>query len=124
MIDTPFKILLMMKRRGDMTVDGFRDYYENHHVPLVMRGASGMARYVRRYLEPQDHPETGPAGELPFDVITELWFEDEESFRATLEHLTTTVMPKSIVEDEARLFDRTSFRIATVVECDTPPRPS
>ena len=119
MSDRCFKILLMMKRKPGLSVEAFRNYYENHHVPLVTRGASGMTRYLRRYLEPQDHPETGPAGELPWDVITELWFDDEDVFRGTLAHLTTTVMPRAIVEDEEKLFDRDSFRIATVVEHET-----
>lgn len=114
-----YKIVLMMKRRAGLSVEAFRDYYEEHHVPLVTKGGVGMTRYVRRYLEPQDHPETGPAGELPYDVITELWFDDERVFRRTLAHLTTTVMPAEIVEDESKLFDRSSFRIATVVERET-----
>lgn len=117
--ETTFKILLMMKRKPALSVAAFRAYYEDHHVALVTRGATGMTRYVRRYLEPQPHPETGPVAELPYDVITELWFDDEKTFAATLAHLTTTVMPEAIIEDERKLFDRSSFRIATVVECDT-----
>jgi hypothetical protein len=74
---------------------------------------------VRRYLDPHDHPETGPAAELPYDVITELWFDDEATFRATLRYLETNRMPAEIVADEERLFDRSSFRIVTVVECET-----
>ena len=78
-----------------------------------------MTRYVRRYLEPQPHPETGAWEDPPFDVVTELWFDDEAVFRGTLAALTTTVMPEAIVRDEANLFDRSSFRIATVVECES-----
>lgn len=113
---TYYKILLFMKRRPGMTVEAFRDYYENHHAPLCERYSAGVDRYIRRYLDPQDHPETGPGGELPFDVITELWFTDESVFKGTLRYLTTTVMPAEIVEDEVQLFDRTSFRIATAIE--------
>ena len=36
-----------------------------------------------------------------------------------LGYLTTTKMPAEIVADEERLFDRSSFRIFTVVECET-----
>ena len=119
MRDTTYKILLLMKRRPGMTVEAFRAYYEDHHVPLVTEGARGMTRYLRRYLDPHPHPETGPPGELPYDVITELWFDDPSIFEGTLRHLTTNVMPRAIVEDEEKLFDRTSFRIATVVERET-----
>jgi hypothetical protein len=116
MSDTVYKILLFMKRRPDISVEAFRDYYETRHAPLATRHSQGIKRYIRRYLDPQPHPETGPAGELPFDVITELWFEDERIFRGALRYITTTIMPDEIVADERNLFDRTSFRIATVVE--------
>ncbi|MFT3967591.1 MAG: EthD domain-containing protein [Sphingobium sp.] len=116
MPDAAYKILLFMKRRPDISVEAFRDYYETRHAPLAEKYSRGISRYVRRYLDPQDHPETGPAGELPFDVITELWFEDEAIFRGTVKYITSTIMPDEIVEDEKNLFDRSSFRIATVVE--------
>jgi hypothetical protein len=53
--------------------------------------------------------------DLP-DVVTEILFEDEAPFRSTLAYMTTTVMPDEVVADEKILFDRSSFRIATVVE--------
>ena len=115
-----YKILLFMKRRPDISVAAFRDYYETRHMPLAIRGGTaGLKRYVRRYIDPKPHPETGDPGELPFDVITELWFDDEAVFNGTLRYLTTKIMPADIVEDEKHLFDRASLRIATVVECET-----
>jgi uncharacterized protein (TIGR02118 family) len=114
-----FKILLPMKRKPGISVEAFREYYENHHAPLAAKSSGMLSRYVRRYLEPHSHPETGAPGELPYDVITELWFDDEAVFRGTLAYLTTHVMPAEIVADEEQLFDRSSFRIMTVVECDT-----
>jgi uncharacterized protein (TIGR02118 family) len=114
-----YKILLPMKRKPGMSVADFRAYYEEHHAPLAAEHSAALSRYVRRYLEPHDHPETGPAAELPYDVVTELWFDDEATFRATLRYLETTRMPPEIVADEEQLFDRSSFRIVTVVECET-----
>ena len=114
-----YKILLFMKRRPGMTMDAFMDYYENHHVPLALKYDSGLARYTRRYLTPHPNPETGESGELPYDVITELWFEDEAAFQGTLAYLSTSIMPDDIVEDEKMLFDRPRLRMATVIERDT-----
>lgn len=119
MTGATYKILLFMKRRPGMSVEAFRDYYEHRHAPLCAQYSAGVQRYVRRYLNPQPHPETGPADELPFDVITELWFDDEAIFTGALGYITTTIMPVEITDDEKQLFDRTSFRIATVVECET-----
>jgi hypothetical protein len=114
-----YKILLFMKRRPGMTLEAFQDYYENHHAPLCAKYASGMGRYIRRFLTPHPNPETGAADELQFDVITELWFEDEATFRGTVKYLATSIMPDEVVEDEKRLFDRARTRMATVVECES-----
>lgn len=117
---TTYKILLLMKRRPGMSVEDFRDYYENRHVPLALKYDGGaMTRYVRRYLEPQPNAELGTNDELPYDVVSELWFEDEAAFRATLHYMTTSVMPDDVVADELNLFDRPTMRIATVIECET-----
>ena len=113
------KILLFMKRRPGMSVEAFREYYENHHAPLCAKYSSGVSRYVRRFLTPHRNPETGAAEELAFDVITELWFEDEAVFRGTVQYLSTAIMPDDVVEDEGRLFDRAKTRMATVVECES-----
>lgn len=121
MADKVYKILLFMRRRPGMCVAEFRDYYENRHVPLCLKYASGITRYVRRYLDPQPHPETGSGEDLGYDVITELWFGDEKIFRGTLKHLSTNLMPGEVIEDERQLFDRTSFRIATCTEIVTEP---
>ena len=119
MSENNYKILLFMKRRPGMTLEAFRDYYENHHAPLCAKYASGVSRYVRRFLTPHPNPETGESAELPYDVITELWFEDEATFRGTVQYLSTSIMPDEVVEDEKRLFDRSKLRMATVVECES-----
>jgi len=111
-----YKILLFMKRRPGMSMEAFEDYYENHHAPLCAKYASGISRYIRRFLTPHPNPETGEKGELPYDVITELWFEDEAVFRGTVQYLSTSIMPDEVVADEKRLFDRPKLRMATVVE--------
>jgi len=123
MAEKTWKILLLMKRRPGMSVADFRDYYENHHVPLAMSHGGGvqLSKYVRRYLEPQGNAETGLNEELPYDVITELWFDNEAMWQGTVQYLTTTIMHPEVVADELNLFDRTTMRIATVVECEGVP---
>ena len=119
MAETRYKILLFMKRRPGMTMQAFQDYYENHHVPLALKYSSNISRYVRRYLTPHANPDTGATDELQFDVITELWFDDEAKFQGTVKYLSTSVMPDEIVNDEKRLFDRATMRMATIVECES-----
>jgi hypothetical protein len=119
MAENNYKILLFMKRRPGMTFEAFKDYYENHHAPLCAKYASGVSRYVRRFLTPHRNPETGATEELQFDVITELWFENEAVYRGTVEYLATSIMPDEVVADEKNLFDRAMTRMATVVECES-----
>lgn len=114
-----YKILMFMKRRPGMSLAEFQDYYENRHVPLCSKYLSGVSRYQRRFLTPHPNPETGATDELEFDVITELWFEDESVFRGTVKYLATSVMPDDVVNDEKQLFDRARTRMATVVECES-----
>src|SRR5210317_2668704 len=101
-----FKILLFMKRRPGMSSEDFRDYYETVHVPLALESANGLMRYVRRYLEPQPRLETGDGSDIGYDVITELWFDNEKLFAATVKYLSSTLLSPEIIDDETRLFDR------------------
>ena len=114
-----YKILLFLKRRPGMSVEDFRRYYEEVHAPLCLKYMDGVSRYLRRFIDPLPNPETGEAGDLAYDVITELWFEDEATCRATAEYLSTSVMPEEVVADEKNLFDRPRTRIALVVENET-----
>lgn len=84
-----------------------------------MKYTAGVRRYVRRYLDPQPNAELGRNDELPYDVITELWFDDEATWRATVGYISTQVMPDEVVQDERNLFDRPTMRMATVVERET-----
>jgi hypothetical protein len=108
-----YKILLFLKRRPGMSVEAFRDYYENSHVKLCEKHAVGALRYVRRFLDPVGGEE------LPFDVITEIWLEDRAVFEAVCEFTARNEPPPEIFEDELRLFDRSKSRTATVVEYES-----
>ena len=65
------------------------------------------------------HPQSGEATEPAYDVITELWFDDEATYRSPLAYITTSRMPPEIVEDEIKLFGRSLFCIVTAVEWET-----
>jgi hypothetical protein len=84
-----------------------------------MKYSSSVDRYIRRFLTAHRNPDTGVSDELQFDVVTELWFEDEAAFRGTVKYLETSIMPDEVVADEKKLFDRSTMRMATVVERET-----
>jgi uncharacterized protein (TIGR02118 family) len=115
-----YKLLIFLKRRNGMSLDAFRDHYENVHASLSLKySAGGLRRYVRRYVEAFPQPPTRESGELPFDVVTELWFDDRAAFENAAKFASRGDLPAEILADEERLFDRSKSRYATVVECET-----
>src|SRR5207245_7576507 len=101
--------------RPGMSVADFRDDYETRHRVLAEKYMASGERYVRRYLE----PAPGDAEELPFDVITELWFDDRAVAEKVVEITSQVRLPTDIIADEERLFDRARSRVAMVVEYDS-----
>ncbi len=119
MADSLHKVLIFLKRRPGMSLDEFRDYYENHHMPLCLKYGTGMQRYVRRYIEHPRDPESGEPRELEYDVVTEIWFADRSLADAVLLYAGQGKLPRDVIEDEERLFDRAKSRFVRVTECDT-----
>ncbi len=111
-----YKIHLYLKRKPGMSVEDFRDYYENHHVPLCLKFAGNMTGYTRKYVQPLPNAETGEAGEFAFDVVTELSFPDEASMHGAAQFLSTGPTPDAIIADELQFLDRPMMRAAIIIE--------
>ncbi|WP_216895960.1 EthD domain-containing protein [Nocardia alni] len=110
-----YKLILLLKKRPDMSVQEFRDYYETKHRLIGEKYPAGMVRYVRRYLD----PAPGDTAELPYDVITEVWFDNRKIFEAALRNVSSENLDAEVVADEERLFDRPKNRVMTVVEVES-----
>jgi hypothetical protein len=110
--------IALLKAREGLTRDEFIDYYENHHVPLVLSLAPPPAYYARNYL-----PETDQRGfPADFDVMTHIKFADESTRRTWL--ALVLAEDSGVADDEARFLDRSRTRGWTVDEhtSDNPPR--
>jgi EthD domain len=107
-----FKLLILIKRRPGMSVQEFRDYYENKHSKLGddIGVKVGVVHYMRRYLEPLN------GGELEYDVLTEVWFEDPAKLDRVAGPLSRGEFPPEVAADEERFMDRTKTRFLKVVE--------
>lgn len=116
-----YKIILFLKRKPGMSVQEFRDYYENHHRVLAETySTKAVKRYVRRYIEPVAGGTAEAKGdELGFDVISEVWIEDRAMFEQVGAFLAKNAPPPEVLEDELKLFDRDKSRVATVVEFES-----
>lgn len=117
MADDVFKILIWLKRRPGMSVEEFRDYYENKHRKVVDKYVGpGMAYYARRYIDSLPHIDTKELTEPEFDVITEMWFSDKEAFEGIKWMISEGELPADVLEDEYNVFDRPKTRFVTVTE--------
>jgi hypothetical protein len=111
------KMVFMLKRKPGMSRAEFIQYYESHHRPLGEKYVPNAVRYVRRYLEPVPGPWSTPADE--FDVLTELWFANQQEADKAMKHLSEPAIHEEIEQDEIRLFDRPRSRVYIITETES-----
>lgn len=111
------KLIALISRQPQLSMDAFRDYYEANHAPLVRRLLPMIARYTRSYLP--SAPET-PAGKgrANFDVLTELWFESDADLESFWKRINEPEVIAAIRADESNflLSDRTVMYAVDEVE--------
>jgi hypothetical protein len=122
------KQICFFRKRPDMTMEQFMDYYENQHSQLSKRvGRSpsipNAVRYVRRYLVPEKNPVTGEVIDSGFDCIMEIWWKSREDFENSQKIISSPDRLPMIMEDEDRLFASHSNPVCTVIEYDSPMGP-
>jgi hypothetical protein len=117
--DPKFKLVFLLKRRPGMTLDEFKDYYENHHSKFGEQLMPGARRYVRRYVRPQKNPLTGNPVELGFDVVMENWWDSKADYEACMEKAAAGGYHKLIYEDEEKLFNTHDNPVFLVTESDS-----
>ncbi len=71
------KAIFLLRRRADLTVAEFQDYWLNRHGPQIPRDA-GVLRYVQCHQLPETYAQATPA----YDGVAELWFADHTAFLA------------------------------------------
>jgi uncharacterized protein (TIGR02118 family) len=114
-----FKVVAFLVKKDGMSIEEFSNYYENHHVPLVLSIASPPLVYKRRYLT-RSNELTQSGNVVDFDAITEIGFEDEASFHENwLTPLVLAETGKAIAEDEEGFIDRAKTRAYMVDEYAT-----
>jgi hypothetical protein len=113
-----FTTMAFLKARDGITRDEFIDYYEHHHVPLILSLAPPPEYYARNYL-PAERDRRWPAD---FGVITHMKFASRDSY----EHWRDAVLAQGspIPEDEARFVDRSKTRSYAIEEHITTEQPS
>ena len=91
-----FKLVFLLKRRPDMSLEAFHHHLRQVHAPLVAARPE-VVRYVQSCTLPQGYVK----GELLFDGIGEVWFESHEGFEQYKKNPGTA----SVIEDGAKFLD-------------------
>ena len=122
------KQICFFRKRPDMTMDEFMDYYENQHSQLAKKMGAKPAipnavRYVRRYLVPETNPVTGQVHEPAYDCIMEIWWNSREDFEASQRLISDPERLPFTMEDEKKLFASHSNPVCSVEEYDSPVGP-
>ena len=108
-----FRLLAFLSKRADISPEWFRDYYENHHVPLVTRLAPPPPLYERRFVCRDELLNTNEAA-IDFDVVTEIGFPDQAGYIAWRNLLYGATCRQQVVEDEAKFLDRARTKTCVI----------
>lgn len=121
------KQIVFLKKRPDMTMEQFMDYYENQHSQLAKRigkpAIPNALRYVRRYVRLEKNPVTGEVLYPGYDCIMEIWWKNREDFEASQRLISDPERLPHTIEDEKKLFATHSNPVCTVEEFDSPVAP-
>lgn len=123
------KQICFFRKRPDMTIEQFMDYYENQHSQLSKRSGRAPSipnaqRYVRRYLVPEKNPVTGEVIDPGFDCIMEIWWNSREDFENSQAIIADPERLPAIKADELNLFASHDNPVCTVIEYDSPMGPN
>ena len=104
------KLTFCLRRLPRLSLAEFQDYWLNRHGPLVRRlqPALGMVRYVQVHRQSDalgDGARAVRSAPEPYDGIAELWWESEESFRASGRSKEGREAGRLLLEDEAKFID-------------------
>jgi uncharacterized protein (TIGR02118 family) len=105
------KVFAYLTKRQGIETRAFIDYYENHHVPLVLSLAPAPPVYKRNYVLRGDELNRR-ADAIDFDVVTELVFPDRAAFDDWVQKLAV----EAIGADEERFLDRSRTRACVIEE--------
>ena len=94
------KLTAPISAKPDISREAFIKHYETSHAPLVKKLLPMIAEYRRRYVCRQGEGSL-QAPAPGFDVLTELWFEDEAGLDAFWTRIREPEVIAQIRADEA-----------------------
>lgn len=115
------KLVYCITRRDDIDAQEFYRYWLEEHGPLVksVAGDIGACRYVQSHTtmpEMNTLFQKGRGLEGPYDGITEVWWESEESMITGSASPAGQAAAARLVEDESRFIDFSRSRVFMTTE--------
>jgi hypothetical protein len=122
------KLVILLKKRADVTTEQFRHHYESSHAYHAMRHFGHLfVEYRRNYpissssfAAADEHSDIDPAVDsVPeYDAVTEIVLQDQAAFDEFLRLLAVPETRRFFSEDEARFTDRrrSKFTVCEVVQ--------
>ncbi len=111
-----FKAIALLKARPGLSRERFVAYYEQQHVPLILRFMPQISDYRRNYVQADGAYLGAGVTALDFDAVTELWYSTEADYRAAMAVLNDPAILKAIADDEEHFLDRAKTRMFVVEE--------
>ena len=108
-----------MRFRRDILRENARTMYEEEHVPLVMQLMPMIRDYRRNYLDLGASDIHEQENHSDFDVITELWFAQEEDRNSFLNRMRSGDEGRRLRKDSQRFLQAGTTRMFLVHESIT-----
>lgn len=110
------KINFCVRKRDDISIEEFYDYWLNQHGPLVksLREPLCISKYTQNhavFTELGEMACTQRGMESKYDGVAELWWENTEMLQAAFISEEGQKAGAILVEDEARFIDLASSTI-------------
>jgi uncharacterized protein (TIGR02118 family) len=104
------KLNFCVRKRDDVSIEEFQDYWLNHHGPLVKshREALCIKKYVQNHTGFTGFGDMANAqrGMTPkYDGLAELWWDDLETLQSAFATAEGFKAGTALVEDEAKFID-------------------
>lgn len=104
------KLVFSLRRKPELTREGFQHYWLETHGPLVRSHAEvlGIRRYVQVHALPENVQvllQTSRRAPPAYDGVAELWYDDLESIGRAASTEEGRAAGLALLEDERRFID-------------------
>jgi hypothetical protein len=124
-----YTVMMLVTRKADLSLDQFKDHYENKHVPLILDCLKGVEplSHMRYYLQRNDAAKgdgdvapplvfAGDASTIDYDCLTKIEFRDEEHFQQFNHEFMNSPRLAEVEADQKEFTDGIKFRVFAVEE--------